>query len=150
MRKLVVYLLFVAAVVAIGSTIGLLNIPGDWYQSLQKPWFNPPNWVFGPAWTVLYGLVGLAGARTWLSDRHSRRMTLWWAQMLLNFLWSPAFFGLQNPTLALIVILPLLVSILLFILLSWRRDRAAALLFMPYLLWVAYATALNGSIVYLN
>ena len=150
MRPILVYIIFIAAVVVIGSTIGLLNVPGDWYQSLQKPWFNPPNWVFGPAWTTLYVLIGIAGARTFIHARSSRRMTVWWAQMVLNFLWSPAFFGLQNPALALLVVLPLLASILLFIAISWRPDRLSALLFLPYALWVAFATALNTAIVLLN
>ena len=150
MNRLLIPIVFVVAVVAIGSLIGLLNIPGEWYQSLQKPFFNPPNWLFGPAWTTLYILIGIAGARTWLDDRHSVRMKIWFVQMGLNFLWSPAFFGLQSPVLGLVVILPLLVTILAFIRVSWPVDRVAAWLFVPYALWVAFATLLNLSIVLLN
>lgn len=77
-------------------------------------------------------------------------MRLWVAQLVLNFAWSPIFFGLQDPTSALIVILGLLVTVVGFILASWRQNRTAALLFLPYLAWVAFATALNGAIVALN
>jgi tryptophan-rich sensory protein len=150
MKRTIVHAVFIIAVVALGSLIGLLNIPGEWYQSLQKPFFNPPNWLFGPAWTTLYILIGEAGARTWLSGRSSGRMKIWFVQMGLNFLWSPAFFGLQSPLLGLVVILPLLIAILAFIGTSRPFDRVAAWLFVPYALWVAFATLLNLSIVVLN
>eukprot|EP00913_Durusdinium_trenchii_P027001 g25336.t1 len=150
MKRILPTLAFVGGVVAIGSLIGLLNIPGDWYQSLAKPFFNPPNWIFGPVWTVLYVFIGIAGARTWIADRRSGRMRIWFVQMVLNFLWSPAFFGLQAPALGLVVIVPLLIAILAFIRASWRADRLSAWLFVPYALWVAFATALNASIVALN
>jgi tryptophan-rich sensory protein len=150
MKRTIVHAIFILAVVTLGSLIGLLNIPGEWYQSLQKPFFNPPNWLFGPAWTVLYILIGIAGARTWLAARSSVLMNIWFGQMALNFLWSPAFFGLQSPILGLAVIVPLLIAILAFIRVSWPIDRIAAWLFVPYALWVAFATLLNLSIVILN
>jgi tryptophan-rich sensory protein len=150
MNRTIIHAIFIIAVVALGSSIGLLNIPGEWYQSLQKPFFNPPNWLFGPAWTLLYILIGIAGARTWLAAPSSRAMKIWFVQMGLNFLWSPAFFGLQSPMLGLVVIVPLLIAILAFIRVSWPVDRIAALLFVPYALWVAFATLLNLSIVILN
>ncbi|TDK35403.1 tryptophan-rich sensory protein [Rhizobium deserti] len=150
MNRTITHIVFMIAVVALGSLVGLLNIPGEWYQSLQKPFFNPPNWLFGPAWTTLYILIGIAGARTWLDGRYSIRMKIWFVQMGLNFLWSPAFFGLQSPLLGLVVILPLLIAILAFIRMSWPVDRIAAWLFVPYALWVAFATLLNLSIVVLN
>ena len=93
---------------------------------------------------------GVVGARTWLSLRRSMAMRLWFAQMLLNFAWSPVFFGLRDPTSAMIIILGLLVSVAGFIAVSWRQDRTAALLFLPYLAWVAFASALNGAILALN
>ncbi len=150
MNRILAYVIFIGSVVAIGALIGILNIPGDWYQSLQKPPFNPPNWIFGPVWTTLYVLIGTAGARTWIVDRRSRRMTLWVIQMVLNFLWSPAFFGLQSPSLGLVVIIPMLITILLFIRASWSVDPISALLFLPYLAWVSFAALLNLSIVLLN
>ena len=92
----------------------------------------------------------MVGARTWLALRRSMAMRLWFAQMVFNFAWSPVFFGLHDPTSAMIVILGLLVSVAAFIAVSWRQDRTAALLFAPYLAWVAFATALNAAILLLN
>ena len=145
-----VYLVFIILVLGIGLLIGASNVPDDWYQSLAKPSFNPPNWVFAPVWSLLYIVIGVVGARTWLSLRRSMAMRLWFAQMIFNFAWSPVFFGLRDPTSAMIIILGLLVSVAGFIAVSWRQDRTAALLFLPYLAWVAFASALNGAILALN
>ncbi|AQS62876.1 Tryptophan-rich sensory protein [Rhizobium rhizogenes] len=150
MKNLTVYVVFVVVVVAIGALIGVNNVPGEWYQSLQKPFFNPPNWIFGPVWTTLYVLIGIAGARTWIRKRMGTRMRLWFTQMALNFLWSPIFFGMPSPAGALIIIIPMLVCILAFIALTYRRDRISMWLFVPYALWVAFATVLNASIGILN
>jgi benzodiazapine receptor len=100
MKKYLTYILFVVAVVAIGSLIGTMNIPDEWYQSLNKASFNPPNWIFAPVWTVLYILIGIAGARTWLMGGFSKRFQVWLTQMGLNFLWSPVFFSVKSPVLA--------------------------------------------------
>lgn len=150
MTKAITYIVFIAAVVGIGILIGFVNLPGAWYQSLTKPVFNPPNWLFGPAWTVLYILIGIAGARTWLAGPGSSAMKIWFGQMLLNYLWSPFFFGLQKPWIALVVIVALLATILAFIANRWSGDRPAALLFLPYAAWVTFATLLNASLAYLN
>ena len=148
--KPLIYLAFLVLVLGGGLLIGANNVPGEWYQSLAKPAFNPPNWIFAPVWSLLYVLIAVVGARTWLSRRRSMAMRLWYAQLVLNFAWSPIFFGLQDPAAALIVILGLLVAVVGFIAAAWREDRTAALLFLPYLAWVAFATALNGAIVALN
>ncbi|MDO1580733.1 TspO/MBR family protein [Rhizobium oryzicola] len=150
MKKILTYLAFIVLVTGIGALIGIMNIPGEWYQSLAKPSFNPPNWIFGPVWTTLYVLIGIAGARTWLAEGFSVRIKIWLAQMMLNFLWSPAFFGLHSTGLGLVVILPMLAAIILFIATSWRADRVSALLFLPYLAWVGFATLLNASLFMLN
>lgn len=150
MSKSAIHLLFIILVVGIGVLIGYINLPGEWYQTLAKPSFTPPNWLFGPAWTILYILIGIVGARTWIGARQSAGMLIWWAQMVLNFLWSPVFFGSQHPFPALFIIAALLIFILAFIVERWRRDRIAALLFVPYAAWVAFATALNAAIVQLN
>ncbi|WP_253958297.1 TspO/MBR family protein [Rhizobium sp. WYJ-E13] len=144
------YLVFILLALGGGLLIGLMNQPGEWYDSLAKPWFTPPGWLFGPAWTILYILVGIAGARTFEHSRNSPVMIIWIAQLVLNFAWSPAFFGLQFPALGLVIIIALLVLITVFIGLSWRRDRLASVLFVPYGLWVAYATVLNAAVVALN
>jgi len=150
MTKAITTLVFVGLVLGIGIAIGFINLPGAWYQSLNKPPFNPPNWLFGPAWTILYILIGIAGARTWLLGPRTTGMRLWFGQMLLNYLWSPFFFGIEKPLIALVIIVALLIVILAFIANRWHRDRMAALLFLPYAAWVAFATLLNGSIAYLN
>lgn len=149
-NKPLTYLAFIILVLGGGLLIGANNMPDDWYQALEKPSFNPPNWVFAPVWSVLYVIIGVVGARTWLTLRRSMAMRLWFAQLVFNFAWSPVFFGLRDPTAALIIILGLLISVAAFIATSWRQDRTAALLFLPYLSWVAFATALNAAIVMLN
>lgn len=149
-NKPLTYLAFIILVLGGGLLIGANTMPGDWYQSLAKPAFNPPNWVFAPVWSILYVLIGVVGARNWLAFRRSMAMRLWFAQLVLNFAWSPLFFGLRDPMSAMIVILGLLVSIIAFIAASWRQDRTAALLFLPYLAWIAFASALNAAILVLN
>ncbi len=143
-------IVFIVLVVGGGTCIGFLTAPGPWYADLAKPDFNPPNWVFGPVWTALYILIAIAGWRTWTRARESLAMKAWWAQMALNFLWSPVFFTLQRIDAALLIIVLLLAAILLFIAATWSRDRTAAVLFLPYAAWVGFATVLNASLLYLN
>ncbi len=150
MARYLPLVLFVLLVAGGGSLIGTNNIPGDWYANLNKPAFNPPNWIFGPVWTVLYIMIGIAGWRIWRLRRTGGAMTAWWVQLGFNFLWSPVFFTLQNIGMALVIIIGMLISIIAFVVLAWRQDRAAALLFLPYLAWVSFATLLNASIFYLN
>jgi tryptophan-rich sensory protein len=141
---------FVVLVVGGGLAIGYLTAPGEWYAGLAKPSFNPPGWIFGPVWTVLYVLIAVAGWRTFERDRRGWLMRLWWAQLALNFLWSPVFFAAHRIGLALIVILLMLAAILAFTAASWRQDRVAAWLFAPYAAWVAFASVLNAAIFTLN
>ena len=148
--KYLTLIAFIALVLGGGTLIGTGNLPGPWYEGLAKPFFNPPNWLFGPAWTVLYILIGIAGWLVWQRDRSSAAMKIWWLQLALNFAWSPVFFTAQQIGLALVVVAAMLASILAFIIAAWPRDRAAAWLFTPYALWVAFATLLNASIWWLN
>lgn len=150
MTKPIVFVLFIVASVSLGVLSGVSNLPGAWYQSLAKPFFNPPAWIFAPVWTVLYVLIGVALATTWYDENNGGRLAVFAIQGFLNISWSPAFFGLQSPGLGLAIIIPMLVFILLFIGMSWRVNRLAVALFIPYGLWVAFATALNLSIVLLN
>lgn len=150
MSRALTYIVFIAIVLGGGLVIGINNLPGEWYQSLAKPAFNPPNSVFGPVWSVLYVLIGIAGAKTWLRGHLSVGMLIWAGQMVLNFLWSPFFFGLRMPAVALTIIIALLALVIAFIRNRWNANRVSALLFVPYAAWVAFATALNASIVYLN
>ena len=143
-------ILFLVLVVGGGLAIGYLTAPGEWYAQLAKPAFNPPGWIFGPVWTVLYVFIAIAGWRVWQRDRGGWAMKFWWTQLVLNFLWSPIFFAAHQIGLAHVVILLLLVAILAFITTSGRQDRLAAWLFVPYAVWVAFASALNASISALN
>ena len=150
MNRHVSLILFLALVLGGGLVLGFLTTPGGWYAGLTKASFNPPAWLFGPVWTVLYVLIAVAGWRVWQRDRTGWPMKLWWAQLALNFLWTPVFFGAHRIGLALVVILLTLAAILGFIATARRLDRLAAWLFMPYAAWVAFASVLNGSIWMLN
>lgn len=141
---------FIALVLGGGTLIGYLAMPGEWYAGLQKPFFNPPNWIFGPVWSVLYVLVAVAGWRIWDLAPDGPAKRLWVVQLVLNFVWSPIFFGLKLPGLALVVIVGLLVAIVAFISLARQIDRPSAWLFSPYAAWVGFATLLNFSIWWLN
>ncbi len=150
MNRILIHILFIVIVLGCGLLIGINNIPGEWYQSLVKPSFNPPNWIFAPVWSVLYVIIGFVGARTFLNHRRTAAMRFWVAQMIFNFAWSPLFFGFQEIAMALIVIIALLISIVGFIVVSRKQDDLSALLFVPYLAWVAFATLLNTSIFLMN
>ncbi len=147
-----VFLAIAFAVSFIGSLVTLPKIP-LWYAGLVKPSFNPPAWIFGPVWTLLYAMMSIAAWRVWASFGHpGRNNALGWyfGQLVLNAVWSPVFFGLEQPRLALGVIAALLVAIIFTIARFWPIDRVAAWMLAPYLAWVSFATILNASIVALN
>jgi len=126
----------------------------EWYPTLAKPWFTPPNWIFGPAWTTLYALMGIAAYLVWThgSSKGVVKIALatYGLQLLLNAAWSPVFFGLRAPGPGLIVIVLLWFAIVVTIVWFHRVSSVAACLMIPYLLWVTYATALNVEIWRLN
>lgn len=133
-----------------GSLVTTDQIP-TWYQTLEKPAWTPPNWLFGPVWTTLYVLIGIAGWRVAPAHAPGRdAWGLWWMQLALNAAWTPLFFGAHLVGVALVVILALLITIVWFIRATWSRDRMASLLFVPYLVWIAYASSLNAGIWWLN
>lgn len=150
MKNLRLLVIFIIISLGGGLSIGLTNQPGTWYYALVKPPFNPPDWVFGPVWSVLYILIAIAGARTWARGPSSPAMIVWFVQLGLNFAWTPVFFTLERPDWALAIIVVLLIAIVGYIALTWRRDRLSALFFVLYALWVAFATALNFEIWRLN
>lgn len=168
---LIAFLVLCLIIMAAGGAVTATSVQ-SWYPGLQKPFFTPPNWLFGPAWSVIYFLIAIAGWRAW-TRRHVRHRHLassptkgelarqtsntgklafgvYGAQLLLNLAWSFLFFGAQSPMAGLIDIVPLLVLIIFNIILFYRIDRLAGLLLLPYALWVSYATALNASIWWLN
>lgn len=143
-------LLFFLAVTAIAAYTGSRYMPGIWYADLIKPEWTPPNWVFAPAWTVLYIMIAVAG---WLAWRHGGlglALLLWFVQLGLNSAWSYFMFGEHDITAALTDITAMWVTILWFILAVRKVSGTAALLFVPYLLWVSYALALNAAIWQMN
>ena len=142
---------FVAAVVAAAFT-GAFFKPDGWYRALDKPRWNPPDWVFPPAWTLLYLMIAFAGALAWEAEggRWTGATTAWVVQLAFNAAWSWAFFGRHRIALAFAIGFGMLAGIAAFILLAYPASPLAAWLFVPYLAWVAFATTLTGAILKRN
>jgi benzodiazapine receptor len=153
----------VRLVVAYGVSLaaGVIGSPAvtnsgfsSWYAAIEKPGFTPPSWVFGPVWTILYLLMGVAAFLVWRKGLGSRivRVALVWflIQLALNASWSPVFFGLHRIGLALAIVVLLWVAIVVTMYGFFRVSRPAGLLLVPYLLWVSFATVLNAAIWHLN
>jgi len=153
-------LTYIAISVTVCLTIGFLSSfatqssVNDWYLELNKPSFNPPNWIFAPVWTILYIMMGVAAGIVWAKGFYhiwvKTALYHFGIQLLFNALWSIIFFGFKNPFAALLVILALLV--LLIFTIKWFKvvSTTAAYLLIPYLFWVCFATALNYKIWELN
>jgi translocator protein len=146
----IVTLIAFVALVGAAALIGAQFTPGAWYESLARPSWTPPGWLFGPVWTVLYAAIAVSGWLAWREAPGLRSSPLiaWAVQLILNTSWSWVFFGLHRPALALGVILLLLLAIIAFAVTV--KSRLAAGLFLAYALWVSFATALNFEIVRLN
>lgn len=129
----------------LGSVFTVSNIP-TWYAGLNKPTFSPPNWVFGPVWTLLYFLMGVALFLVW----RKKIPMIFSLQLILNFVWSVVFFGMRSPLGGLIVIVLLWLAILGSIINFWKISRWAGILLIPYLGWVTFASILNYNIFILN
>ncbi len=148
------------ASIALCEVIGILSTPftiaaiSGWYAHLIKPSFSPPNWIFGPVWTLLYMMMGISLFLIWelgLKKKKVKTAVYYFgAQLVLNFFWSIAFFGLRSPLLGLITIVTLLALILLTMKHFYTLSKPAFYLLVPYLLWVSFATLLNVAIVILN
>jgi benzodiazapine receptor len=126
---------------------------GEWYQNITKPSFNPPSWVFGPVWTLLFTLMGVALYLVWISPSSSVRtiaLVLFGVQFVFNVLWSYLFFGSNNPLWALIEIFILLVFIVATGVYFYWVNKFAGYLLIPYFLWVSFASFLNYNIWSLN
>jgi tryptophan-rich sensory protein len=151
--KLVVSIIACLAAGAIGSIFTWEAIP-TWYATLEKPAFNPPNWLFAPVWTLLYLLMGIAAFLVWRRGLENRQVRIalivFLVQLVLNALWSVVFFGLESPLYGVVVIAVLWVAILFTVLKFYRISLAASVLMWPYLLWVTFAAVLNVSIWLLN
>jgi len=153
-RTLLVKIVVGAAVCLLAGAIGGLATGAGvktWYPTLIKPWFTPPGWLFGPVWTALYLLMGVAVGLVWhKSTGINLALVLFAAQLVLNILWSFFFFYLHAPALALVDILLLEIAVFIALVLFWRIVALAGILLLPYLIWVSFATVLNASIVWLN
>jgi tryptophan-rich sensory protein len=141
---------------AVGLAASTVTLPAisEWYITLNKPFFNPPNWLFGPVWTLLYILMGISCALVWQTGADKPKvkhaLQFFGLQLLFNGLWSFIFFGLRNPALAFIEIVCLLILIIITFKKFKPLNNWAAWLLIPYILWVIFASVLNFSIVILN
>ena len=133
--------------------LGAFAMPGEWYATLKKPSWNPPGWVFGPVWTLLYTLMAVAAWLVWRQGglRAQRRpLSLFLAQLLFNALWTPLFFGLHQPGLAFADIVLLWLALLGTVITFWKVRALAGALLLPYLAWVTFAAVLNFTLWQLN
>ena len=135
------------------ASLGAVFAPGEWYAALEKPAWNPPAWVFGPVWTALYTLMAVAAWLVWKRGGfagHRAALSLFLAQLLFNALWSPLFFGRQDPGLALADLLLLWLALLMTVAGFWKARPLAGVMLLPYLAWVTFAGALNFTLWRLN
>lgn len=149
-KKLGVSVLITLSAGWIGSIFTTPNIE-SWYKNVVKPPIAPPNWVFGPVWTILFILMGVALYRVWMKKSlGDKKLNWWWIQLGLNILWSILFFGYRNPGLAMVEIIVLWVAIYKTIVSFGKIDKLASKLLIPYLAWVTFASALNFGVWWLN
>jgi benzodiazapine receptor len=156
MNKWIVLIIAILVCQAAGIIGSIFTYPsiGTWYAELEKPFFTPPNWVFGPVWITLYTLMGISLFWIWQKGPNKENvrgaLLAFFGQLVLNSVWSIVFFGLQSPFYALILIVMLWFLILLTIFKFYKIDKKAGLILIPYILWVTIATALNYYIFVLN
>jgi len=157
MNRYLKILIFVATCLGVGFVSGFATQAGvdTWFPTLEKPFFNPPNWIFAPVWSLLYALMGVAAGRVWdridfERDKVKTALIFFWIQLALNALWSFLFFYFHNPLLALVEIVLLWLMIYETYAKFKGIDKVAGLLFIPYLVWVSFATILNASLWWLN
>lgn len=133
--------------------LGAFGVPGEWYSELRKPTWNPPSWLFGPMWSLLYMMMAVAAWLVWRRGgwrAQSGPLRLYLVQLVLNAAWTPVFFGLHQPGWALLVILLLAAAIAATLRAFYRVRRLAGFLFVPYLLWVSFASVLNFTLWWMN
>jgi len=143
--NLATFMGFLGACLAAAAT-GMIFQPGRWYESLRKPSWTPPNWVFPTVWTILYLLIALAATRVAGLPGNGTALALWSLQIALNTLWTPVFFGGHHIRAGLAIIVLLWIAVALAVVAFWVLDMVAALMMVPYLVWLTLATALNVSI----
>lgn len=151
--QMILFIILCEIVGASGAVFTTSNIP-TWYADLHKASINPPNWVFGPAWTVLFALMGIATYLVWREGIKKKEvkeaLTVFGVQFVFNILWSLVFFGQRNPLGGLFVIIPLWFLIATNIYCYRKVNKTAGLILLPYLLWVSFASYLNLMVFLLN
>lgn len=143
------FLLFLLGCMAAAAT-GAMFDPGDWYDGLEKPSWTPPKWVFPVTWTILYFFMSYAAMRVALLDDNAYAMAFYALQLALNTLWTPVFFGLKRMRAGMVVIVCLWLAVVGTTFAFFQLDGLAGMLFLPYVLWVSIASALNWSVMRLN
>ncbi len=157
--KLIISILICEGVGIVGSVFTIRSV-NNWYAHLNKPFFSPPNWLFGPVWIILYLLMGIAVYMIWSFENPQHKglnqeyvgfaLILFWIHLFFNAIWSVLFFGLHNIFLAFIDII-IIWSLIIFLIWNFAKiKKSAAWLLTPYLLWVSFATVLNFSLLLLN
>ena len=152
MRSLLALVLFVLGSHAAGA-LGALATDAELYRAIERPWWAPPGWLFAPVWLTLYTMMGIAAWLVWRTARvpaRSRALAWFGVQLALNALWTPVFFGIPSLGGGLVVIIALWIAIVATIGAFERRSRLAALLLVPYLAWVSFATLLNATLWWIN
>jgi translocator protein len=156
MKPIYKLLISISIPLAVGALSGYFTSSAinGWYDTLNKPSFNPPNYLLGPVWTTLYTMMGIAYFLVWnsklASENKNKAYLFYWIQLFLNFMWSIVFFYYQNPAVALVVIILMLVTIASTIFWFRKFSIIAAWLLVPYICWVSFATALNVELWRLN
>lgn len=144
----------IGVAIFLGAAGGLMTPIGPWYRGLKKPSLQPPDWLFGPAWTIILGLAAWSAITAWYAAdtraEQARVLCLFSTNAVCHFAWSPLFFRARRPDWALVEVVFLWVSLVLLVVLLWPISTRASLLIVPYLLWVSFAAWLNWAIVQLN
>lgn len=144
------YLVGFVVVTFIAPALGVISPPGDWYASLNKPSWNPPGWIFGPVWTLLYLMMATAAWLVWKRAGWGKALGFYGVQLALNAAWTPLFFGAKQPGWALVDIIVMWVAILVTMVVFFRVSKAAGWLMVPYFAWVSFAMVLNYTLWRMN
>ena len=142
--------LFVTFTASLIGSVTTINFKEPWYSLLNKPAFNPPDWIFGPVWTVLYVLMSIAAWAAWIKLSEKKILQIYFAHLFFNGIWSVIFFGFHLIFIALIDLIIILFFIIWLMRIYYQVNKISFLLMIPYLLWSSYALMLNATIFYLN
>jgi len=148
-RSLLAFFVLIIVIQVAGSATTFPSIQ-SWYMNLNRPSWSPPNWLFGPVWTILYAMLAICGWSLWNKSRQKPVMVCYFAQLFFNALWSPLFFGMHQPLIALIDLMLVFGFAGATLFLARKNNPEVTTMFVPYCLWLAYALSLNAAIVVLN